>query len=615
MSSKKHESLLAQVEKMNEQELRRVLVEHLSKKKLGLVWESSAIARDQALNSDVILPELVEEISCFNGESFTKNLIIEGDNFDSLRLLRNTHRGRIRVIYIDPPYNTGNKDWVYNDKFVGEKDRYRHSQWLEFMHQRMTLARDLLTPDGVILISINDENRSRLELMMDEVMPGRRLGSLAWKKRKTSNAAGVENFFSCDHEHVLVYGSSDFSFAGSAKNWDKYDQWDELEQDWWASTQLTLGFNRNQRPNLYYPLNNPITGIWYPCDSNRVWARATESRLNGKEVRTESMEVLIARNGVSFPYEKEPSVYTCVEEIKSAISDGSAPPHLESQEDLAFWVGKKIGRCKPRFKTYKSRVRSEYQPLSSWITESNKGHNLDEDTFSFSSGLTSEGTRSLREIGLDTDFPYPKPLSLVRNLLQQATLPGDIVLDFFSGSGTTGHAVLDLNAEDGGNRTFILCSSTEATASNPGKNLCRDICSERIRRVIQGYSKTPGTGGNFAYIRAVKMNEENLPYLSDDLIKYAFEVLSMRDTGGINISQKSNIKVVSSGSDLSVIVCGDVNQKVIDQLREWPTEKLAVYSSRPKSIKEGLDGSGKLVNTYGLMDVLLSGLTGSDIYE
>ena len=111
------------------------------------------------------------------------------------------------------------------------------------------------------------------------------------------------------------------------------------------------------------------------------------------------------------------------------------------------------------------------------------------------------------------------------------------------------------------------------------------------------------------------MNKENLPYLSDDLIKYAFEVLSMRDTGGINISQKSNIKVVSSGSDLSVIVCGDVNQKVIDQLREWPTEKLAVYSSRPKSIKEGLDVSGKLVNTYGLMDVLLSGLTGSDIYE
>ena len=97
----------------------------------------------------------------------TPNLIIEGDNYDSLRLLKSTHAGKVRVIYIDPPYNTGNKDWVYNDRYVGANDRWRHSQWLEFLYRRLTLAKDLLTQDGVIMVSINDENRARLELLMD----------------------------------------------------------------------------------------------------------------------------------------------------------------------------------------------------------------------------------------------------------------------------------------------------------------------------------------------------------------------------------------------------------------------------------------------------------------
>ena len=133
-----------------------------------------------------MLPRLVEAWSqppTVRGEPVEpqaahRNLIIEGDNFDALRLLRATHRAKVRVIYIDPPYNTGNKDWIYNDRYVGANDRWRHSQWLEFLYRRLTLARDLLTPDGVILVSINDENRARLELLLDEVFPGRRLGTL-----------------------------------------------------------------------------------------------------------------------------------------------------------------------------------------------------------------------------------------------------------------------------------------------------------------------------------------------------------------------------------------------------------------------------------------------------
>lgn len=184
------DDLLKNLSTWSAAQLRRLLTEHLTKQKLGLYWESSAIERDAALNANIVLPRLVEAdshgLAALSGPG-TANLIIEGDNFDSLRLLKSTHAGKIRVIYIDPPYNTGNKDWVYNDRFVGANDRWRHSQWLEFLFQRLTLAKDLLSQDGVIMVSINDENRARLELLMDEVFPGRRVGSFVWRVRSGGN--------------------------------------------------------------------------------------------------------------------------------------------------------------------------------------------------------------------------------------------------------------------------------------------------------------------------------------------------------------------------------------------------------------------------------------------
>ena len=147
--------LLGQLDQLGEAHLCRLLVEHLTKWKLGLNWEANAIERDAALNADLVLPRLRQEWS-EGAAAGTRNLIIEGDNFDALRLFKVTHAGKIRVIYIDPPYNTGNKDWVYNDHYVGANDRWRHSQWLEFLYRRLTLARDLLTPDAGTLAP-NDE--------------------------------------------------------------------------------------------------------------------------------------------------------------------------------------------------------------------------------------------------------------------------------------------------------------------------------------------------------------------------------------------------------------------------------------------------------------------------
>ena len=146
--------------------------------------------------------------------------MIEGDNFDVLRWLRMTKAGRIQCIIIDPPYNTGHKDWIYNDHYNNPEDRYFQSTWLEFLFCRLTLARDLLTDDGVILICINDEQRAVLELMANEALPGMRMGSLVWRRRDITN--DKRGNFSDVHEHILIYAKSDFVFKGAQKSAQAY---------------------------------------------------------------------------------------------------------------------------------------------------------------------------------------------------------------------------------------------------------------------------------------------------------------------------------------------------------------------------------------------------------
>ncbi len=248
MSNQKTADLLARLDTLTPQELKRYLVQELTRKKLGLTWEADFIERDAALNSNMVFPELVAQDSLLDASETSGNLIIEGDNFDSLRLLKATHAGKIRVILIDPPYNTGNKDWVYNDSYLNKNNRWKHSTWLEFMYQRMVLARDLLTSDGVILICINDENRSRLELMMDEVMSGQRLGSMVWRTRQGSNA-DQGCFMSSDHEHVLIYGNPGFAFKGFEKSYEMYSNPDDDPKGDWRSSDLTLQLRKARIAN------------------------------------------------------------------------------------------------------------------------------------------------------------------------------------------------------------------------------------------------------------------------------------------------------------------------------------------------------------------------------
>ena len=627
-------SLLASLQDLNAPQLRRLLVEHLTKQKLGLYWESNAIERDTALNANVVLPRLLPDASHTPpGVTHHHNLMIEGDNFDSLRLLRATHAGKIRVIYIDPPYNTGNKDWVYNDHYVGKNDRWRHSQWLEFLYQRLTLARDLLTSDGVILVSINDENRARLELLMDEVFPGRRLGSLVWRTKDTGN--DLSQRFSHVHEHVLVYSNAGFKFNGRVTDRSNFRNPDDDPRGDWSPQPLTKAHTYTERENTYYPIQDPDTGYWYPCDPDSVWRFASEQairqRLKGNNaaigaalaaLRSDTIELLIAKKLIYFPpcSPDEVKRFDSKKDLVAAIRSGNGPvlpkkktPLLrEDLPDLDFWVGKPIAPGRPSRKEHWNSKPEDQRlaPLSSWIAGVNEDVGNEEDELYAPEVLRSSrggvATDEIKNLLGTKAFSYPKPLSLIQGLLQQATRPGDIVLDFFAGSGTTGHAVLAHNAQDGGARRFILCSSAEATTKEPDKNLCRDVCAERIRRVIAA----DGYEASFAYLQLDKYEAADVAFEATP--EHAQLLISMRETASVPVDIASGkVHVVAKSGDWLTVLCWQATPDVVDLLAALPAaygvSGLAVFCPRPNGLQALLQARGVQVNAYSINDALLKG--------
>lgn len=504
-----------QYDSLSKSQLASLLRKRDADKKLGLVWERDEIEADAAIDANFVACTIDAALS--DGAAPWRNLVIEGDNFDALRWLRMTHAHRVKCIYIDPPYNTGNKDWVYNDHYIDPNDRYRHSTWLEFLFRRLSLARDLLSNDGVILVSINDENRAKLELMMDEALPGMRLGTFAWRTRQGSNA-DQGSFFSPDHEHVLVYGHTGFRFSGNAKTYDMYSNPDNDPRGDWQKDNLTLGFDHTERPNLYYPLHDPKEDIWYPANPDRIWVYASRDRLKpGQRVQARPMEEFIERNQIWFPDNQRVEVWPTIDALMSAIKSGDVPtagrtPVLrEGLPNLEFWVGKKVGFGTPRFKRYKQDLRNATQPLSSWITPRSEESTVDDGANAIVSGTNDEGAKVIKDVFGSKAFNYAKPVSLIRELVRQSTSFDDLVVDFFAGSATTAQAVMEVNADDQGSRRFIMVSSSEATADEPDKNICRDVTAERVRRLNAARDgKYADLSAEFAYLRTREIDFDAL---------------------------------------------------------------------------------------------------------
>ncbi len=427
---------------LDRETLIRLLQRRDAERQLGLVWERDEIEADSAINSDFVALTLDPALS--HGNAPWDNLIIEGDNFDALRALRASHKGAIRCIYIDPPYNTGNRDFVYNDRFVDRAHRFRHSLWLEFMYQRLLLAKELLADDGVIFVSIDDNELFRLGMLMDRVFgEDGHVATCVWQKRYSRENRGA---IGDAHEYLLVYSRDENAFKAwrnliplDEKQASSYRNPNEDPKGPWQSISFTAqGF----RPNQMYEITAPNGKSHFPPEG-RCWAMVEQEYLK-----------LAAAGRIYFG------------------QDGNGVPrsirYLSEVNGVVPWT---------------------------WWPHEEVGH-------------TDEARKEVQSIfGSQTVFDTPKPVRLMERVARIATKADDIVLDFFAGSGTLAHAISKLNAEDGGSRKFILVSSTEATEDRPDKNLCRDVCAERVRRVQAGYTnakglEVDGLGGGFAYLRA-----------------------------------------------------------------------------------------------------------------
>ncbi len=384
----------------------------------------------------------------------SQNLFLEGDNLEVLKLLYKSYSGQVKMIYLDPPYNTGN-DFVYPDNFTdpldnylkvtGQKDasgnlltsnpetsgRY-HSAWLSMMYPRLFLVRQLLRDDGVIFVSIDDHEMHNLRLLMNEVFGEENfLAVFVWKRR--SGAMDAVNNVSSDHEYVLCYGKNSTSLVGEQRTFERYANPDNDPRGPWVADNLSAA---KPGGNTLYPIKDPATSYEFWPPKGRYWP-----------YNPATMARKITEGRIIFP---------------------------------------KTAQGMPLLKRFKSEAKSLFRPVSTWISATN-GIHQDSATapITLTTTINSEGTREIKELFGDKVFLYPKPVSLLRSLVKQGTVgEGDIVLDLFAGSCTTAQAVLELNHEDGQNRRFIMVQLPEPTDDKDFPTIS-DIGKERIRRVIK----------------------------------------------------------------------------------------------------------------------------------
>ncbi|KAB2318922.1 site-specific DNA-methyltransferase [Betaproteobacteria bacterium SCN1] len=401
----------------------------------------------------------------------TKNLFIEGDNLDALKLLQETYLGKVKLIYIDPPYNTGN-DFIYEDDFSEDAESYMtrsnqvdnegnrmiantsangrfHSDWLSMLYPRLKIAWNLLASDGILMVSIDENEFSNLRRICDELFGvGSFLITCVWRRRQVADSRNDDKA-STDHEYVVCYKKVEATFKGMPIDQEKYSNPDNDPRGPWFSDNLTGIANERERPNLHYDVVNPKTGRRYPPSPTRGWMCAPET-----------MDRLIA-------------------------------------EDRILWPNKVDGR--PRHKKFLREARTLDTGLSSWFDDV---------------GFTTEGTRVIQDLFGEKIFPFSKPLTLLTKLVVQATSNGQgIVLDFFAGSGTCGHAVLAANAADQGSRRYVMVQiADESEAGHRDFKTIADIGKERLRRAGRKIKAESAVGASDLDIgfRVLKIDTSNM---------------------------------------------------------------------------------------------------------
>lgn len=509
ISKRKRESLLSKLEELKknlDDDMVAVINEvesELNRKKYGLVWEEHEERVDIEMQNKIpVFAEVKDrEIKTVDENKF--NFLLEGDNLHSLKLLEKTHKGKIDVIYIDPPYNTGNMDFMYNDKILDKEDSFKHSKWLSYILHRIQISKQLLSKSGLIFVSIDDNELYNLKLLLDEVFGEKNF--IATLPTVMNLKGNQDQFgFAGVHEYTVVYSKNKPDCAISNFSLDE----ETILKDWEVDSigyykkganLKSTGVNapRNKRPNLYFPIyiKKNDEGFYVSVDDNVESVATLLPETNGEEmswrwskekIRNERENIIVV-NGLNNSF----SIYK-----KQRPELGNLP----SQKPKSLW----------------------YKP-------------------EYSSG---NGTSLLKNMFGKKLFNNPKPLQLLKDILFISTSKNSTVLDFFAGSGTTAHAVLELNKEDNGNRKFILATNNE-------NNICEDITYQRIKNVIQGYSNHEPIESNLKYYKTEFVDKLSDGTVSTQLMNHIKELIQLEHHIDIDNEQ---IKVIFNELELDEVL-------------------------------------------------------------
>lgn len=516
MNKKELYNKILQLDGLTNEEKSELLGLLRKQKKYGLVWEDKPEDVEERLREE--LPVLVEDISkaIISTEADAPNhILIEGDNLETLTALAYTHEGKIDVIYIDPPYNTGNNDFVYNDKFVDKEDSYRHSKWLSFMAKRLCIAKQLLSDKGVIFISIDDNEQAQLKLLCDEIFGENNFIASCVRKRRDSQA-NLSHNISPIHEYVFIFCK----------------RYDDLLNKIPAIIDDKDYRNPDNDPRGPYKT--------MPCTNKggAVYSVTTPTgRIITEEWRfkKETYDALLEDNRLVFP---------------------------------------RGGEGKPRYKLFLRDKKNEGVLANTWLSEI---------------ASNQQGTIELKDIFDELPFNNPKPIGLLKFLLILGSQTNSTILDFFAGSGTTLHATMQLNAEDGGHRKCILVTNNE-------NNICEEVTYERNKRVIKGYTTPKGeevaglAGNTLRYYRtsfvgrnrSIK-NMRQLMNLSTDMLCIKEDLYMEQPKFGEQPTYKNVFRYFdNSKKRMMIIYREEAVQQLVELIQKTDYEgKMLVYVFSP----------------------------------
>ena len=503
----------------------------LNTKKYGLVWEEHAEWVEEEMKTKI--PVFVEdETKKIVGEPDSEdyNFLLEGDNLHSLHLLEKTHSGKIDVIYIDPPYNTGNKDFIYNDKIVDKTDGYSHSKWLSFMSKRLEIAKELLSDNGVIFISIDDNEQAQLKLLCDEIFDNNNfLGTIIQNKQ---NAKNDSTDIQKNHEYIHIYrrktrleeGSKSKILPTLVKREEKIREVFESNNGFYyigdSITTRGEGGTLRARPNLGYV-------VYYNEETKEKIAQMDYdidlARESNQEEEVYSLDISLIEKG-----------YVPI-----------LPPKVRGQLGCWTWSIDKFNANKDELIVTKGRDRLNVKKIK--FIDSKRVFKIDEkfeyfemietNSRSIIEFSTNDGTNELnRLIGRQGVFNNPKNLKMINYFISLLPNKNSIILDFFAGSGTTGHAVTQLNKEDGRNRKYILCTNNE-------NNICEEVTYKRLANIQEELPH------NLKYFRTEFVVKEEFPdvTLEYELLNYVTPLVELEF--GVDITNPK-VQVILSEDQL-----------------------------------------------------------------